>query len=74
MQDIAEVSVKGLSGIKFVDKVAQGSRAEEARESITVAGEVDRVYENVKNDDIKLEGTGIGGDLLIHKDNFPDVG
>ncbi|TPX67243.1 hypothetical protein SpCBS45565_g03937 [Spizellomyces sp. 'palustris'] len=73
VQEIATVAVVGLNGYPYVDKVANGARAQETRERVTIAGEVDRVYEGVKNDAITLQGTAIGAGIVLHKSNFPDV-
>ncbi|EGF80059.1 hypothetical protein BATDEDRAFT_35052 [Batrachochytrium dendrobatidis JAM81] len=60
--DIASVGIVGLTGFPYVDKVANSARTEmEPRSIITIQGEVDRVYENVKNDYISIQGTGVGG-------------
>ncbi|KND04684.1 glucose-6-phosphate 1-epimerase [Spizellomyces punctatus DAOM BR117] len=73
VQEIATAAVVGLNGYPYVDKVANGAQAQETRERVTIAGEVDRVYEGVKNDAITLQGTAIGAGIVLHKSNFPDV-
>ncbi|KAJ8326108.1 hypothetical protein O5D80_005466 [Batrachochytrium dendrobatidis] len=75
VQDIASVGIVGLTGFPYVDKVANSARTEmEPRSIITIQGEVDRVYENVKNDYISIQGTGVGGgSLTLHKSEFKDV-
>ncbi|KAI9319100.1 galactose mutarotase-like domain-containing protein [Dichotomocladium elegans] len=42
--NIAAVSVAGLSGVSYIDKVENGAKSAEARDVITIASEVDRVY------------------------------
>ncbi|KAI8918131.1 galactose mutarotase-like domain-containing protein [Entophlyctis helioformis] len=73
--DIGTVSVAGLTGCAYVDKVANGARTEsEPRAAVTMAMETDRVYERVKNDHLSIEGTGLGaGGMAIHKMFFNDV-
>ncbi|KAI9090950.1 galactose mutarotase-like domain-containing protein, partial [Phlyctochytrium arcticum] len=59
--EIATVAVAGLTGSAFVDKVTGGTtQNSEDRERVTVASEVDRVYEGVKGDAITIQGTAIG--------------
>ena len=47
MQDVTTVSVAGLKGVTFKDKVQQGAEATEERDELNVASEVDRVYADV---------------------------
>jgi len=42
--DIAAISVEGLGGATYVDKVADGARRRQGNEPIKIVGEVDRVY------------------------------
>ncbi|KAJ3317994.1 hypothetical protein HDU76_000989 [Blyttiomyces sp. JEL0837] len=46
VDNIADISITGLTGTNFADKVAGGVHTE-SRSNVTIAGEVDRVYENV---------------------------
>ncbi|KAJ3052387.1 hypothetical protein HK097_006345 [Rhizophlyctis rosea] len=73
IQDVAKVGVRDLTGRSFVDKVAKGARDQELRDVVTIASEVDRVYENVEKNEIHIVGTGLGKDVVVHKKNFPDV-
>ncbi|KAJ3154125.1 hypothetical protein HDU86_005052 [Geranomyces michiganensis] len=73
VKDVAKVGVKGLEGATFVDKVAEGApRSVENRNAVTVAGEVDRVYEGVAKDEVTVTGTG-QGDVTVRKNNLPDI-
>ncbi|TPX31436.1 hypothetical protein SmJEL517_g05239 [Synchytrium microbalum] len=72
VKDISTVGVTGLQQLHYVDKVLSSARAVETRSHVAVSGEVDRVYEGVKNDEITIEGVGFG-DVKIVKYNFPDV-
>ncbi|KAI5854580.1 galactose mutarotase-like domain-containing protein [Tricharina praecox] len=45
--DVTTVSVSGLKGVTYKDKVLKGAMATEESESVTIAAEVDRAYENV---------------------------
>lgn len=42
--DIDSLSIHGLQGVTYLDKVAGGARCVESADAITVKGEVDRVY------------------------------
>ena len=44
--DIGSVSVTGLKGIKYLDKVANFAEKQETGEPIRVSSEVDRIYQN----------------------------
>ncbi|RKO86504.1 hypothetical protein BDK51DRAFT_29457, partial [Blyttiomyces helicus] len=59
----------------FIDKVTDNGATlhVESRESVTVAGEVDRVYRDVSADVISLAGSGIGAGVVLVKKGFSDV-
>lgn len=42
--DIGEISIAGLKGTKYLDKVAGGEEKTETNDAITISSEVDRVY------------------------------
>jgi D-hexose-6-phosphate mutarotase len=42
--DIAQVSITGLKGVSYLDKVEQFARKKETAEAIRISSEVDRVY------------------------------
>ncbi|KAJ3021255.1 hypothetical protein HKX48_008884 [Thoreauomyces humboldtii] len=77
--NIKSAAVTGLTGTTFNDKVdppatATSAKPTESRRGVTVAGEVDRVYEGVENDHVAVTGTGIGGGaVVVYKNGFPDV-
>ncbi|KAJ3217666.1 hypothetical protein HDU67_007489 [Dinochytrium kinnereticum] len=54
VQDLANMKITNLTGGTFVDKVANGASFTETNEHVTIAGEVDRVYENVKASDLSI--------------------
>ncbi|RKO96805.1 galactose mutarotase-like protein, partial [Caulochytrium protostelioides] len=74
---IGDVSVTGLQGVRYVDKVADGAEATETRESITVDGEVDRVYVDVKTSPSTrlavVEKTPGRPTVSVHRSALPDV-
>jgi len=53
--DIAQVSVEGLRGVAYLDKVDGGKRKLEAEDAIRFSGETDRVY-------LDTEGSCVVGD------------
>ncbi|ORZ26220.1 galactose mutarotase-like domain-containing protein [Absidia repens] len=71
VKDIANVSVEGLSSYTFADKVAGGATSVENRDKITIAEEVDRVYQDVQ-DHLQLN-TGDGQKLMIDKSGMKDT-
>jgi glucose-6-phosphate 1-epimerase len=50
VKDISKVSITGLLGVQYVDKVLNGSTHTESHKSITISGEVDRVYAKIPQD------------------------
>ncbi|CDS10766.1 hypothetical protein LRAMOSA11252 [Lichtheimia ramosa] len=64
--DISSVSVKGLKGLTFIDKVQNGAKATESRDEVTVSSEVDRIYCDVPD---KLQ-VNLGESNVIHIEKF----
>ncbi|KAF2020883.1 galactose mutarotase-like protein [Aaosphaeria arxii CBS 175.79] len=50
VQDISKVAVNGLLGVQYVDKVLNASTHTESNSSVTISGEVDRVYSSIPQD------------------------
>jgi glucose-6-phosphate 1-epimerase len=46
VEDISSVSVTGLKGVTYLDKVANFAEKKEAGDAIKVSSEVDRIYQN----------------------------
>lgn len=69
--DITTVSVSGLKGITYKDKVLKGAVATEESASVTIAAEVDRAYENVPG----TVSVDSGGKALfkVERSNLADV-
>lgn len=65
-QEISGVSVKGLKGLTFIDKVQNGAKATEYRDEVTVSSEVDRIYCDVPD---KLQ-VNLGESNVIHIEKF----
>lgn len=66
VQDISKVSVKGLTGLTYVDKVQNGAKATESRDEVTVSSEVDRIYCDAPN---KLQ-VNFGGSNVVDIEKF----
>lgn len=65
------VSVTGLKGITYKDKVLQGAHVVEERDDVTIASEVDRVYANVPGTVTVKDG---GKTLFtVERQNLKDV-
>lgn len=66
MQEISNVSVNGLTGLSYIDKVENGAKATESRDQVTVSSEVDRIYCDVPD---KLQ-VNFGGSNAINIEKF----
>ena len=64
--DVKEVSIIGLTGTEFVDKVDGGRRKTESSERIQIRGEVDRVYLSTAAA-CTVEDHGAGRQIRIEK-------
>jgi len=72
---VAEISLTqlhGLEGVVFRDDLAGGARYPETRKIITVAAEVDRVYENAP-EELRITDAGHGREFLVGRRNLPDA-
>lgn len=49
-QDISKVTVKGLTGVSYVDKVLDAQTFTESNPAIRITGETDRVYQAIPQD------------------------
>jgi glucose-6-phosphate 1-epimerase len=50
LQDISKVSVTGLSGTEYVDKVLDATTHQQKDNALKITGEVDRVYKAIPQD------------------------
>ncbi|KAI8340724.1 galactose mutarotase-like domain-containing protein [Chlamydoabsidia padenii] len=71
VKDIANVSVEGLNSYSFIDKVEPGAAKVENRDKITIASEVDRVYQDVQ-DHLQVN-VGDEQKVLIDKSGMKDT-
>ena len=71
VDDVASVSVEGLEGVRYVDKVDHGEAAVEVSSHLRIAGETDRVYLDVPGD-VRVAGSA-SGTLVSSREGFPDV-
>lgn len=72
--DINQVSVKGLSGASVVDKVSVSNYDEGEDSNVTVAGEVDRVYQNVEpSNPVEIVSNNKATLSIENRSNLPDV-
>jgi glucose-6-phosphate 1-epimerase len=69
VKDISDVKIAGLKGVAYQDKVAGGKHTE-SRDLVDIKGEVDRVYENCKQDLLVTTGNG---DVAIKRLGLEDV-
>ncbi len=64
--DISSVTVAGLKGVTYLDKVANFAEKKEAGDSIKVASEVDRIYQNT-TDAVEVLDEKLGRKIRIEK-------
>ncbi|ORY04125.1 galactose mutarotase-like domain-containing protein [Clohesyomyces aquaticus] len=50
IKDISKVSITGLLGVEYVDKVLNASTHKQSDAAVTITGEVDRVYSSIPQD------------------------
>ncbi|KAF2642875.1 galactose mutarotase-like protein [Massarina eburnea CBS 473.64] len=50
IQDISKIAINGLGAVEYVDKVLDATTHKQSDSSITVTGEVDRVYKSIPQD------------------------
>ncbi|XP_041464080.1 putative glucose-6-phosphate 1-epimerase [Lytechinus variegatus] len=72
VDDIANVSITGLNGLEYVDKIRGGATFTEDRELVTVDGNYDRVYKQTPNKH-EIRNTIDGATIVLEKNNFPDT-
>ncbi|KAF9932692.1 hypothetical protein FBU30_007534 [Linnemannia zychae] len=69
--DVSKVKVVGLSGVDYLDKVAQTTAHQQG--DVYIKGEVDSVYGHLKSSDFQVEyGAGAGG-VKLHLKGLRDV-
>jgi glucose-6-phosphate 1-epimerase len=66
VSDIKNVSITGLKGAKYLDKVAGYAEKAENDDAIRIGSEVDRVYLNTTST-VEIHDTGIGRRIRIQK-------
>lgn len=57
-QDISKITVTGLGGTTYVDKVLNATEHQQSTPNLTIAGEVDRVYKSIKQDTTSIVEAG----------------
>jgi len=70
--DVTKVKVSGLSGLTFDDKLTDEGKQKEEREFVTIAKNVDRVYEKTPDQHV-VQNAMNGRSLKIVKKNMPDT-
>ena len=64
--DISEVSIRGLKGVRYLDKVANFAEKTETSEAIRVSSEVDRIYLNT-TDTVEILDAKLGRKVQVEK-------
>ncbi len=70
--DVRKLSIAGLAGRDYLDKVQGGRRIAQGRESITITGETDRVYLNTR-DEVVIAGLPGSRRFRVSKDSSHDT-
>lgn len=68
VEDIAAVSISGLKGISYLDKVANFARKTETDEAIQISSEVDRVYLDATGT-VDIRDERLGRVIRVAKEN-----
>eukprot|EP01097_Dermamoeba_algensis_P009570 TRINITY_DN677_c0_g3_i2.p1 TRINITY_DN677_c0_g3~~TRINITY_DN677_c0_g3_i2.p1 ORF type:complete len:269 (-),score=40.14 TRINITY_DN677_c0_g3_i2:735-1541(-) len=72
IDNISQTSISGLNGLQYIDKVKNGEKVLETRDSITIPGETDRVYFSAPAR-VQILDQGVNRRIVIQKNNFQDV-
>lgn len=70
--DITKTAVNGLGATTYIDKMLNATEHQQTNPSVTVTGEVDRVYKSIKQDTTSIV---VGGQphLDVIRDNLEDT-
>ena len=68
VEDIAAVSISGLKGVSYLDKVANFAKKTEKDEAIKISSEVDRVYLEAKGT-VEIRDARLGRVIRVAKEN-----
>ncbi|PVI05099.1 galactose mutarotase-like protein [Periconia macrospinosa] len=71
VNDISKVAINGLTGVSYIDKVLDASTHSQSG-SITITGEVDRVYQSIPQDTTSVVEDGTPRFDVV-RDNLPDT-
>ncbi|KAF2657893.1 galactose mutarotase-like protein [Lophiostoma macrostomum CBS 122681] len=58
IKDISKIAINGLLGVEYIDKVLNASTHQQKDESVTITGEVDRVYASIPQDTTSVVEAG----------------
>lgn len=72
VKDISKVAINGLLGVTYIDKVLNASSHEQSDPSVTITGEVDRVYAGIPQDTTSVVEDGTPRFDVV-RDNLQDT-
>ncbi|KAF2796197.1 galactose mutarotase-like protein [Melanomma pulvis-pyrius CBS 109.77] len=72
IKDISKVAINGLLGVEYVDKVLNATTHSQKDESVTITGEVDRVYSKIPQDTTTVVEDGAPRFDVV-RDNLQDT-
>ena len=67
VSDITAVSIKGLKGTRYIDKVANFAKKLEDREALRISSEVDRIYLDTQGP-VEIADPRLGRRILVEKE------
>jgi glucose-6-phosphate 1-epimerase len=70
-QDISKTQVNGLGSVTYVDKVLDAGEHQQSSPTLSITGEVDRVYKSIKQDTTSILEDGQPS-LDVIRDNLED--
>lgn len=72
VQDISKTQITGLAGTTYIDKMLNATEHQQTTPNITISGEVDRVYKDIKQDTTSIVVDG-KPTLDVIRDNMTDT-
>jgi glucose-6-phosphate 1-epimerase len=70
VNDSADVRIRGLEGVRFIDKVEERAERTQSVRELAIAGEIDRVYMDAPNPTTVCDGERV---IRVERWGFPDV-
>jgi glucose-6-phosphate 1-epimerase len=72
VQDITRTQINGLGSVTYIDKMLNATEHQQTTPSLSISGEVDRVYKSIKQDTTSVVQDG-KPHLDVIRDNLDDT-